>query len=444
MFQSGTVPFVQSRRQSVLWIANQAVAGEQSAGLFVRRTLSTLLITGPAVACVALLLTLVIPPSVHSQQPSTITELNERIAQLENEIEAAEERARQLSEDESQQSAYLNALGTQIAKAEQLINAYSRDIRRLGAEASELRSEIASLNKEIEMLQGAVSSYVVGLYKRGGSKGLEIILGSQTFTDAVRRLKGITVVATRQRQDVERLAVARDRSMEKRTEITRTLDSLQQSRQAQHRARQNLDQKRAETEQILDRIALDRQQVALYIQESENRLAELIRELQRIQQRLREAGRSINIELGGFAEMRGRLPWPLYSPRGLGEVVRTFGRLRGRDNTTTSSPGIDIMAPGPNTEIISVHNAEVLHVGWYAYMGTVIVLDHGDAFATVYTNAVNLQVQTGEPVASGFVMGEVGLALRPVGDEPDGHLLRFSIYEDGSAQDPLPWLGGRR
>jgi len=360
------------------------------------------------------------------------------------EIEAAEARAEQLSKDESQQSAYLNELGTQIAKTEQLINAYNRDIRRLSAEAGELRAEIATLNEEMEKLGGAVSAYVVGLYKRGRSEGLEIILSSETFTDAVRRFKGVIVVAARQRQDVDRLVEARDQTVVKRTEITRTLDSLGQSRQAQRRAKQDLDRKQSETEELLDRIAQDQQQVTQYIQDAEAQLAELISEKLRIAQRLREAGRPVDIALGGFADMRGRLLWPLSSPWGLGEVVRTFGRLTGRDNTTTSSPGIDIMAPGPNTDIVAVHNAVVLHVGWYAYMGTVIVLDHGDAYATVYTNAVDLQVQVGEAVERSWAMAEVGLALRPVGDEPDGYLLRFSIYHDVTALDPLPWLGGRR
>ena len=398
----------------------------------------------PAITTLILLSVLLAPPHASSQQPATITELQERIAQLEREIEEAETRALQLAEDETQQSAYLNELGSQIANTEQLINAYNRDIRRLSNEAAQLRSEITSLSEDISRLQGAVESYVVGLYKRGRSKGLEIVVGSQTFTDAVRRLKGVTVVATRHRQNVDQLTEVRDQRMLNRTEVTRTLNSLEESRTSQNRARQNLDTRKAETEQLLGRIAQDKELVSALIQESEAGLTELIRELQRVQRRLREAGRAINVELGGFAEMRGRLPWPIYSPSGIGEVVRTFGRQRGRDNTTTTSPGIDIMAPGPNTDIIAVHKAVVLHVGWYAYMGTVIVLDHGDSYMTVYTNVENLRVQLNEPVERGFPLGEVGLSLRPVGDEPDGHLLRFSIYDDGNAQDPLSWLGGNR
>lgn len=403
-----------------------------------------LLSSVPAIAILVLLSVLLAPPHASSQQPATITELQERIARLEREIEEAETRARQLAEDETQQSAYLKELGSQIANTEQLINAYNRDITRLSNETTQLRSEITSLNEDISRLQGAVESYVVGLYKRGLSKGLEIIVGSQTFTDAVRRLKGVTIVATRHRRNVDQLTEVRDQRMQNRTEITTTLNSLEESRTSQSRARQNLNTRKAEAEQLLGRIAQDRELVFALIQESENSLAELIRELQRVQRRLRDSGRSIEVELGGFAEMRGRLPWPLFSPRGVGEVVRIFGRLRGRDNTTTTSPGIDIMAPGPNTEIIAVHNAIVLHVGWLAYMGTVVVLDHGDLYMTVYTNVENHRVQLNDPVEMGFPLGEVGLSLRPVGDEPDGHLLRFSIYEDGNAQDPLPWLGANR
>lgn len=383
--------------------------------------------------------------SVLPQEPTSLSDLDKRIAELQRELEEAGRRAEQLGMDETQQAALLRELGSQIANSEQLINALTRRIREDSDEAARLQEEIASLGTEMETLGEAVAAYVVGLYKHGRRRSLEIVLGSGGFTEAVRRFKGVTILATRQREDVDRLGQTRDLRIGKRTEITRTLDRLQSDREAQRNTRTNLDAKRRQTQGLLNEIASDRAQLRRYMEQSEAALADLIEQKQEMIRRLRAAGRPVNIALGGFEEMRGRLPWPLWSSAGPGSVVRRFGRQTGRDNTVTSSVGIDILAPpGPEADIIAVHNAEVLHIGWLEFLGTVIILDHGDDYVTVYTNTKDLLVQQGYPVLAGSPMAHVGRDMPPVGDEPAGRLLRFSIYRSTTPLDPDQWLGGGR
>lgn len=383
--------------------------------------------------------------SVFPQQPTSMSDLDRRIAELQRELEEAASRAEQLGRDETQQAALLRELGIQITNSEQLINALTRRIRENSNELTRLQNEIASLGTEIETLREAVAAYVVGLYKHGRRRSMEIVLGSESFTEAVRRFKGVTILATRQRQDVDRLGETRGLRIQKRTEVTRTLDRLGSDREAQRNTRRNLDVKRGQTEELLNEIARDRVQLQQHMEQAEAALAELIEQKQAMMRRLRAAGRPVNVDLGGFEEMRGRLMWPLRSAAGRGSVVRRFGRQTGRDNTVTSSVGIDILAPpGPEADIIAVHNAEVLHIGWLEFLGTVIILDHGDEYVTVYTNARDLLVEQGYPVLAGYPMAHVGQDMPPVGDEPPGHLLRFSIYKSTTPLDPDQWLEGGR
>lgn len=378
-----------------------------------------------------------------SQEPPIVAELSQRIDQLERDLAAARARQVQLADDQSQREAYLKEIGTQISSGEQLLNAYSRDIRARSAQAEDLRRQIAELGEEIEGLNGAVANYVVGLYKHGRRRSLELILGSESFSDAVRKLKGVTIVAVRQRQGADRLAVSRDEQRNARTEITRTIDALQTRRQSQRNAQQRLNQARGEAASALERIAQDQQQLQQMIQQAQEDLNNLIEE--RITARRRAAaGIPESVPLGGFDQMRGQLIWPIASPYGPGEIIRGFGQHRGRDNTTTSSPGVDIMAPPAGADVVAVYNGEVLHIGWIAYLGTVIVLWHGEDYATAYSNAENLRVGIGDQIFGGTSMGEVGGAMRLMVDNTARRLLRFSIHKGADTVDPEPWLGSRR
>jgi len=370
-----------------------------------------------------------------------MSELDELQARYQREIDEANQRAEQLAEDESRQTELLQELGTQISSTELLINILTRQIRASSAESGQLQEEIAELDLDMDVLDDAVASYIIGLYKHGRRRSLEIVLGSGSFTEGVKRLKGVTILATRQREDVDRLAEIRDLRIQKRTEVTRSLNQQQQSRTEQREARNNLRNRRQEAQQLLEVILEDQEKTRAAKAESEARLLEITELIMAERARQRARGLSGNIDLGGFAEMRGSLPWPLSSR---GTVIREFGRQRGRDNTITVTPGIDIMAPGPNTSIVAVHNAEVIYIGWLNFLGTVIILDHGDGYATVYTNAVNVMVERGDGVYVRFPMAQVGTDMPPVGGEAAGHLMRFMIHVSGASVDPGPWLGGLR
>ncbi len=405
------------------------------------RTLTGSLGRGPRCGLVVLTVGLLVLTGgpAFPQQPTRLEELEKKIERLRRELADAEAREARLIRQQGDTQALLKQLGTQIVKSEQLLNALAQQIRNNTRDAERLQGEIAQLDARMGRLQEGVAAYLVDLYKHGRRRSWELVLGSESFTEGVRRLKGITVVAARQRRDVDRMLLLRGERSEAQADVNRRLTALQRDRQIQERTRTSLQAKRRQSQQELDRIARDSRQVQQVQQQAQAELDRLIRELADEQRRLAERG---GVTLSGFPQMRGRLPWPVRSPNGPGSIVRGFGRLRGRDNTVVTSPGIDIMTD-PRASVLAVHNSQVVRIEWLNYMGTVIILAHGDGYMTVYTNTRDLQVDVGDYVPAGLVMGGVGMTLRPVGDEPSNarNLLRFSIYKEGEAQDPIPWLG---
>jgi murein DD-endopeptidase MepM/ murein hydrolase activator NlpD len=74
----------------------------------------------------------------------------------------------------------------------------------------------------------------------------------------------------------------------------------------------------------------------------------------------------------------------------------------------------------------------VIHAGWSGGYGRMVEIDHGNGFATRYGHLLNIDVQIGEPVRSGQVIGHLGST---------GPHLHYETRVDGEAVDPERFLG---
>jgi len=132
--------------------------------------------------------------------------------------------------------------------------------------------------------------------------------------------------------------------------------------------------------------------------------------------------------IGDLPADRSPFIWPID-----GEVVSTFGP-RGE----THHDGIDIAAP-VRTPVRAARGGRVLYNDELRGYGNLVILDHGEGYATVYAhNHVNL-VRTGAAVKQGDVIAEVGESGES--SEPNLH---FEVRQDNVARNPVFYLPVRR
>jgi murein DD-endopeptidase MepM/ murein hydrolase activator NlpD len=113
-----------------------------------------------------------------------------------------------------------------------------------------------------------------------------------------------------------------------------------------------------------------------------------------------------------------RLQWPLS-----GSVVRRYGEEGGK--------GIDITAKS-GERVKASSGGQVNYAGLPARAyGTMVILDHGGEFYTVYSNMSALVVKTGEKISAGQVLGSAG------------DYLHFEVRKGINAVDPLLYLPAR-
>jgi murein DD-endopeptidase MepM/ murein hydrolase activator NlpD len=110
----------------------------------------------------------------------------------------------------------------------------------------------------------------------------------------------------------------------------------------------------------------------------------------------------------------------------------------GRRDPITSRPafhsGLDISAP-IGTPIIATADGVVTLAGWDGSLGKSVRISHGFGVQTRYGHMSKLDVQAGQKVKRGQIIGYVGTTGRSTGAH-----LHYEVYRDGEAVDPLAYI----
>jgi len=128
-------------------------------------------------------------------------------------------------------------------------------------------------------------------------------------------------------------------------------------------------------------------------------------------------------QAGGFAGLKGRLPFP----------ITGRSEIRSAERAGSEGPGLEMFAPAGSV-VRAVHAGRVAFADSYAAYGRSVILDHGGGYYTVSANLGSIDVKVGDDLSSGTRLGTVGLS--------DGAArLYFEIRAGKSTLPPADWFG---
>jgi murein DD-endopeptidase MepM/ murein hydrolase activator NlpD len=133
---------------------------------------------------------------------------------------------------------------------------------------------------------------------------------------------------------------------------------------------------------------------------------------------------------GGFSAQKGRLLWPL-----AGRVEVAFGKRVDPDSGLVMvHSGLDLRAPH-GVSVSAVLGGKVMFAGRLSGYASVVIIEHGSRWHSVYGHLSGVNVETGQRVSRKTALGYVSDL-----DSTKGAYLYFELRKGGRAIDPLNWM----
>jgi len=405
--------------------------------------------------CCALLLALLLSVSAFAAPtPAPVEAKRGQLKELHGRIETLH---RDLTKSE-QTKAYA---ADQLKEIESAISSANRGLRELGLQRGEIQAALGDLRRQAQRIeaqiaaqQGQLGRLLYRQYVRGDADALQLILAGDDPNRVARDLHYLTLLS-RAKADllgVLRTALAEKQRLAGAARVQRdALNVIEQKQQGQRSALLAQQQQRqAMLVKLAGKIEAQRREIGA-LKRDEKRLGQLIANLARLAAKPARPPRPakakpglaappappapLRNELtpqamsfsGNFARLKGRLRLPTR-----GELANRYGTARADSGTRWK--GLFIRA-AEGSEVKAVASGRVVFADWLRGFGNLLIIDHGDAFLSVYGNNQSLFRQVGESVKPGDVVAAVGNS----GGNPESGLY-FELRQQGLAVDPLKWV----
>lgn len=361
--------------------------------------------------------------------PGKAAAKQQELLRVQEQIRQTKQQLQALDRKETTQT---RVLGT-YRKQKQIIGLY---LASLSGQKAALEQTIAELQRSDSTLVSAMkssrrsfagylrSAYVGSLYQNAADRAA----GELYARALTRRMKRYLRVMDAQHDSVARQHAAAVREtaetaalLEQKTTEGKTLETSIYQTQA------TLVEIRSDKE-LMRRELAEKQRSAEQIR---GMIARLIEE-ERKHEEARKLAEQKKPKTGATHEktaVAATFRWPVNSRN----IIRKFGQYRNRQtNTVMDNPGIDIAA-ATGAPVTAAAAGEVSLVHWLPGFNSLVILDHGNGYRTVYANLDKALAAKGQTVAAGTLIGRTGETV-------DGKFLHFEVWNGAERINPAQML----
>ena len=361
-----------------------------------------------------------------------------------------------------------------LAESEKAISSANRSLNELNkaqgtaeARLDQLSREHAQLESTVGIQQKRLTRLLQEQYISGNEDRMKLLLSGDNPNRVSRELQYMSYVSQAQAKLIESLRSNMQRIESNRVQMQDTKQELERIAQERLEQKQRLEQEKAKRAGLLAQLSgklAEQRKEAVRLELDQKRLSSLVDRLSRMIEKQRKAAaarRAVPLKRASAKGVKARkqsapqesrvrqqveeAPTPVYEGDG-----SSFARMRGRmrmpvRGTVTarfgsrreggpSWKGLFISAP-EGAEVRAVADGRVVFADSLRGFGNMVIVDHGNQYMTIYSNAQALFKHVGDTVKGGDVVASAG---NSGGNEQTG--LYFEMRHRGRAFNPLDWV----
>lgn len=377
-----------------------------------------------------MLCSLMLAGQAAASQQEELENLRRHIAAMQGEIEKTRE-------SKSEAADALRASERAISDSNRKLAELAAQQHEVGFKLHALQGQQQQLNQDLSRQQALLSKLLYQQYLGGKHEYLKLMLDNQDPNKVARDLQYFQYIARNRAIWLENLRSNLSELNDIRLKVQSQNDTLEKLRAEQTQQKKKLQQDQLERKQILGRfsrqLAQQRREIR-HLQRDENRLVRLVEKISAMlaQPKKKSLFRNDNLpdnRFDGkpFAQLQGKLTLPVK-----GDIANQFGTKR--PDSTVIWKGLFIRTASGQA-VKTVAAGRVVFADWLRGFGNLLIVDHGNAYMTLYGNNETLYKQVGDELRGGDTIASVGNS----GGNIDSGLY-FELRHKSKPLDPLKWL----
>jgi len=371
---------------------------------------------------IILLLTSLLSPLSCPAESEDFQESAVNIGKLRVEISSHEEKIEQSGKEELSLLDELEGLDEKINKQKIKIKDLKTRIQEQKQVIDVKEQELAVIIKKNAALQRHLINRLQSFYLMGKTGFLNIIFSNKTLPDLLLT------------NDAYHSLVTYDQAIfNAYRESLTTIDRVKRSHELEQSVLENFLADTDKENDTLQQAAEEKNSLLKRVQTQRGLYEQAVKEMKKAERHLAttltSTNKAQNQTAHGFSLNKGKLPPPVW-----GKLLSRFNQTTSETDDPIFTNGITVKTP-ERSEVYAIFDGVVIFSGYMRGYGKMVIIDHDQQYYTVTARFDEIQVQEGDAVKQGQVIGVTGeiATLFSKG-------LYFEIRHGEIAENPLDWI----
>lgn len=371
-----------------------------------------------------------------AQIQQEIDKLEAKNAEIQKQINAIQRQYDASYGEMADMVAYKDAIDQEMTLLSSKIETTNAQITAYSQLIADTQDELDAAQEKLRALSEAHRERVRVMEEEGGVSYWEVIFQASSFTDLLDRLNMVEEINAADRRRMQQMRIAADIVTATQMNLESEKVSLEETRSQLASDEEALEEKRAEADGLLVELEKKAEEFEYLLAESEVLQEELMQEIAAKEAALKEAKHD---EYLAKLALQGDNPpsdatW--VTPVSGYRLTSPFGmRKHPVLGVVRMHNGVD-MACAQGTPIYATRAGKVTRTAYQAGgAGNYVSINHLDGFSSVYMHMTHYVVSAGQTVSQGQLIGYVGNTGLSTGPH-----LHFGISYAGTYVNPLAYI----